>query len=519
MGKLARNLSLVSGFTILSRLLGLLRDILFFSFFGSSAIASAFILAFTLPNLFRRMLGEGTLSSAFIPVYSESLQQDGLSSANRILNQVLSRLFILLLCLSALVCGLSALGGSALFSEKKWLEGAFLNSIVFPYVLFICLSAILVGALNTHRSFFAGAFSPIILNFMMIGSLVAGKWVFDLDGMELAMALGWGVVAGGVFQLLMPAWQLRIQKSWKWRLDLTSSPQLSKIKALFWVGALGAAVAQVNVLVSRLLAYSLDDQGALPYLFLSARLIELPLGVFAIAVSTVLFPELARSSSSKDKKLFDDFFAKGFRLTLAVILPAAIGLGLLAEPILSVLFQYGEFVGEDVILAAGVLKVSVIALPLYALCSYMIKSFHARKEMKPPLFAGIASFCINLFLCLLLMEEFGVYGLAWANVGAAFAQLIFLLFQFKGMPVLRYLADKSYFIFGSILSSVAMGWGILFFNSTLGIENTQLGHFGRLFLLIPLGALFYFMLLLALGFPEARYFFSVARKRLRKLLG
>ena len=198
MSKFSRNLSLVSGLTILSRVLGLLRDIFFFSFFGSSAVAAAFILAFTLPNLFRRMLGEGTLSSAFIPVYAENLQNQGLSMANRILNQVLSRLGLLLLLLSFFVCLLSWLGWQTWLTDEKWKSGAFLNAIVFPYVLCICMSAVLVGALNTHRSFFAGAFSPIVLNLAMIGSMMIGKWGMRAEGLDLASVLCVGVVVGGL---------------------------------------------------------------------------------------------------------------------------------------------------------------------------------------------------------------------------------------------------------------------------------------------------------------------------------
>ena len=164
MTSLANNISLVSGLTIASRFLGLLRDVLFFTCFGVSAIGDAFILAFTIPNLFRRMLGEGTLSSAFIPVYSEIKTKYSLNKAQEVLNQVLTRLFLLLIVLSVLISLFSWLASHYQWIEsQKWINGLYLNSIIFPYVLFICISAIIVGALNTHKKFFAGAFSPIIL--------------------------------------------------------------------------------------------------------------------------------------------------------------------------------------------------------------------------------------------------------------------------------------------------------------------------------------------------------------------
>lgn len=519
MSKFAKSLSVVSGFTMISRVLGLFRDILFFSCFGSSAIASAFILAFSLPNLFRRMLGEGTLSSAFIPVFAEDLEKRGATSAHRILNQVLSRLALFLLCLSVLVCLLSLFIPDSWQLARKWVEGASLNAIVFPYVLLICMSAILVGALNTHRSFFAGAFSPIILNCSMIGSLILGKWMMGWDGMELAIALCAGVVVGGLAQLAMPWLQLRWQKAWVWEFDLKSSEQLNRIRSLFWVGAFGAAVAQINILVSRLLAYSLDDQGALPYLFLSARLIELPLGVFAIAISTVLFPELARSSGLSDDRGFEEFFAKGFRLTLAITLPAAIGLGLLSEPILHVLFQWGRFGGEDVSQAAKVLCVSVASLPFYAISAYLVKAFHARKQMKPPLVAGIVSFAVNLGLSLFLMKHYGVIGLAWANVGSSFVQTLILLLQLKMVSIWTYLKPSPFFVLSSLLASAGMGGGIFLLQSFMEIDDSQVGSLWKLCLFIPAGVFMQFFLLFACGFPEARSGVRKIRDTVGKLFG
>ncbi len=519
MSKFAKRISVVSGFTMLSRVLGLMRDILFFSCFGSSAVASAFILAFTLPNLFRRMLGEGTLSSAFIPVFAEDLEKQGAQSAHRILNQVLSRLALFLLCLSVVVCLFSLLIPDGWELARKWMDGAYLNAIAFPYVLLICMSAIIVGALNTHRSFFAGAFSPVILNLSMIGALVFGKWGMGLDGMELATVLCIGVVAGGIVQLAMPWLQLRWQKAWKWELDLGNSEQLSRIRSLFWIGAFGAAVAQVNILVSRFLAYSLDDQAALPYLFLSARLIELPLGVFAIAISTVLFPELARSSGSSDGRRFEEIFARGFRLTLAITLPAAIGLGMLADPILRVLFQWGRFGGEDVIQASKVLFVSVAALPFYALSAYLVKAFHARKQMKPPLVAGIFSFAVNLGLSLFLMNRYGVIGLAWANVGASCAQALILILLFKNVSPWSYFKVSPFYLLSIILSSVGMAGAIYLLEPLVMTDDSLSRSLWGLGLLIPAGVLTQCSLLFFLGFPEVRAGVGKISKSLRKLLG
>ena len=202
MAGLSKNISMVSGLTVLSRLLGLLRDVLFFTCFGVSLIGDAFILAFTIPNLFRRMLGEGTLSSAFIPVYTEKIKDGLREKAQQILNQVLSRLMLFLLTLSMVVCFLSWITSSYGWLESlKWSNGLFLNSFIFPYVFLICVSAIMVGALNSHGKFFAGAFSPIILNISMIGSLALFYFVFSQRELDLALALCYAVILGGVLQM------------------------------------------------------------------------------------------------------------------------------------------------------------------------------------------------------------------------------------------------------------------------------------------------------------------------------
>ena len=427
MGNLLGKISVVSGLTIVSRVLGLVRDVLFFTCFGVSLIGDAFILAFTLPNLFRRMLGEGTLSSVFIPIYAEQVKNNLMTKANQIINQVLSRLIVFLFLLSMVVCliswGISKIG---VIESQKWISGFYLNTIMFPYVLLICASAIVVGALNSHGKFFAGAFSPIILNLSMISCLTFFYFVISARGDDLAYALCLAVLIGGLFQLLGPWIQLKTTCSWKLKIDFSSSESFEKIKSLFVVGFFGAAVAQVNVVVSRFLAYSLEQEGALSYLFLSARLIELPLGVFAISISTVFFPILSQIHSSGEILKYQKCFARGVRLTFAITFPAAVGLAFLANPILSVLFQWGEFGQTDVDIASRVLFISCFALPFYALAAFLVKTFHSQKEMKVPLHAAFISFLANLGLSIMLMQKFGMYGLAWANVISAVIQTLYL---------------------------------------------------------------------------------------------
>ena len=252
MAGLFSNAFLLSGLTVLSRFLGLARDILLFTVFGTSIYGEAFILAFTIPNLFRRMLGEGTLSSAFIPVYASSLKTKSLQAAFDLLNKVLSRLAVALCFLVLFVC-LGSFFFSSFWAEPKWSIASYLNSLSFGYVALICCAAIMVGALNSHGRFAAGGISPILLNLSMIVTLlVFGVWK-NLSLYEVAVYLSGAVVIGGLIQMFLPAIELRLKLKWVFKLDLGTSDALDKVNQIFWIGALGAAVTQVNILVSRFL--------------------------------------------------------------------------------------------------------------------------------------------------------------------------------------------------------------------------------------------------------------------------
>lgn len=505
MGKLIGRLSLVSSLTLLSRLLGLARDILFFGCFGASLVGEAFILAFTFPNLFRRMLGEGTLSSAFIPVFAETIKVKSKEKAFNLLNQVTSRLVVFLGVGSLLICLLSYLASiSWVFDDAKWNEGAFLNSISFGYVMFICVSAILVGALNSTGRFFEGAFSPVILNVCMISAMIGGKFFFDLSLSELAVFLCLSVLLAGTIQLALPWMKLQSSIGWKWRMTFTGSEEMDQIKALFWVGALGAAVGQINILVSRFFAYSLDESGGLSYLFLSSRLVELPLGVFAIAITTVLFPEMAKAVSAGEKGKFVDSICRGVRLTAAITIPAAAGLAFLAEPILTALFQWGEFGSEEVKDASGILLIASIGLPFYAISTFLVKVYHSKKRMNLPLQAAIISLLANLTFSILFIGEYQVHGLAWANVLAAVMQTAYLAFRLEEIPIHTFFFNKPLQIPSVLLSAGFMSGILWFLNQSILVSLTKFGSMLHLLIAIPAGIFVFGASLFFLGFPELR---------------
>ena len=514
--------SLVSGFTIFSRILGLLRDVLFFAFFGSSVAGSAFLLAFTLPNLFRRMLGEGTLTSAFIPIFSETVEGKSRREGFRLLNKVLSWLSLALVGIVLLgICVSLVLQSLALENSPKWLLGIELCSWTLPYVIVICLSALVVGALNVRGSFFPGAASPIVLNLSMILALLICGTGTGLQGESLAFALCLAVLIGGILQLLLPVLFLRRLEGWTPSLDFGRSEELHRVKALFAVGALGAAVGQVNVLVSRFLGYSLDDEGAVSMLYLSSRLTELPLGVFAIAISTVVFPEMAKLRAKKDEPGFSEVFAKGLRLTLAVTIPAAAGLAFLATPILSALFQWGRFGTEEVSDTVPVLAIACAGLPFYAVAAYYVRAFHACKDMSVPLKAALLSLIMNLLLSLVLMQFWNVFGLAAANCVSAVIQTGFLHLAWKKTHGLsRDGLNAPVFLFPVIVSTIGMSIIVLFARS--GIARLEMFSEKELALIeivsiIPFAVLIYLLCLIVFSFPEAKAGASRLMERLSSI--
>ena len=395
----------VSSSTLGSRVFGFLRDILVYAQLGLSQTNSAFLLAFTLPNLFRRLFGEGALGSALIPVFTEENARGGAKPAFALLNRTLSRALLLLLTLT-LVCGL--LLALPLFAgaidETRYGEAARLGLMLFPYVVPICLAALLAGALQVLGRFFTPAITPVVLNLCMIAFLGGpGIW-FGETTYEKALWLSLGVLAGGLLQFLLPAVDLWY-RGWRPRFDFSGDPALGKLQRLFVPAIAGAAILQVNILVSRSLAFFVDDDGV-ALLYLAARLVELPLGIFGIAAATVLFPEFARHFSAGNRTAFRDSYRSGSALVAAVTLPAFIGLAVLGDPILRAVFAWGLFDPEDAARAAPVLALFAAGLPFYAQATLLTKAHQARQDMKTPVRVAGWVLLANLGLSLALMGPF-----------------------------------------------------------------------------------------------------------------
>jgi len=496
-----KNIIVVSLSTVGSRVLGLLRDIFIFAALGAGLWNSAFILAFTLPNLFRRLLGEGALTSAIVPVFSDILGREGKRGAFAFLNQVLVRLLVgLIIIVSAGMCIFGFLARSDLLVDR-WALGSELAVLLLPYMIFICLAAIISAGLNLVGRFAVAAATPILLNLAMIGAVAAGLWL-DSEPAQLVYWLCGGVLVGGLLQLCAPAWDL-FRQGWRPQFRLERNPAMGELWSLFLPGLMGAAILQVNILVSRFLAHTLDNS-AVSVLYLASRLMELPLGIFTIAVATVFFPLMTRAASAGNVDEFSKVFLQGMRLVIGISVPAGVGLCVMGEPILELLFQWGAFKHADVLATIPLIAIYGIGLPFYSAATFATRGLHSGKNMKTPVRVAGVCLLVNAVAGVALMQFFGASGLAAGNVVAAVVQAVLLwsaLSRSSAQIAFKWLrASMVKILVAGLLMGLFCTVGLWFIESFALVGKVHaLVSVG---ILVPAGAAVYFAILFALKFEE-----------------
>jgi putative peptidoglycan lipid II flippase len=421
-----KNIGWVSLLTVVSRVLALGRDSLSAAIFGASVLNSAFLSAFRLPNLFRRLLGEGALTAAFLPNLQHELHENGREGGFDLLNKVASWLLVVTVAVSAVM--MLVFSQSRLFPghDDKWYLLADLTVILVPYLVFVCLAAAFSATLQVLQRFIEPALSPIWLNLSMIVTLGGAGLHFASSPMGEIHWLCAGVLIGGFLQMAVPAVTLIWAEGWKPKFDLGLSPRVKEIAWLMTPGLWGTAIYQINSYVSSMLAFSINDSAS-TWMFYANRLMELPIGVFAIAVSTVIYPLLARHAVERNFKALADDFRKGVRLILIINIPAAAGLALLSGPIVRLLFQRYQFSLNDAHQTALLLTIFSVGLPFFSVVNLTVRAFYAVKNTRGPVRIATIDFLINLGLSLALMGSLGVAGLVVASTVAIIAQMGLLL--------------------------------------------------------------------------------------------
>ena len=421
-----KNITKVSVATILSRIFGFFRDIIFFSFCGYGGIGSAFLLAFTLPNLFRKLLGEGALSSAIIPVLAGEMRQNGKQSVFSLLNRVMLRLIIASSAIAAVIMIILA---CALIVDtdlpERWLYGIKFSIILMPYMVLICLSAVAAATLNVLDKFLIPAITSIWLNFTMILAMYIGGFFLKLPLDSMITLLCYFVILGGIIQLGIPLWQLFLH-GWRPTFFEKNDKALKDILRLFWPGLFGASISQTNIILSRTIAFWFSES-AVSILYLASRVIDLPLGVFSSAITTVFFPNMSRAASEGDGSgHLKTIFSNGLFFVSWILVPAAVGMFVLRAEILIVFFEWGNFGKFAVNDTIPIIGIFCISLPFYGLAAFFTRAFHSLKDTISPVIIGFISFTVNIVLTITLMKIFGISGIATANTAAVMIQTILL---------------------------------------------------------------------------------------------
>lgn len=416
---LVRSSLVVGMMTMLSRVLGLARDVVVAGYFGSTASADAFFVAFKIPNFLRRLFAEGAFSQAFVPVLSEYRSQRSFGEVRQLVSCVsgtLAGTLLLVMVVGVLAAPLII----RLFApgfidepEKLSLAGDMLR-ITFPYLLLISLTALSGSILNTYSRFAVPAFTPVLLNLSLIGSTLLLSPYFD----EPVMALAWGVLIAGIAQLLLQIpflLQIRLLPRPKWGPQHEGSRRIMKlmVPALF-----GVSVSQINLLLDTVLASFLQT-GSVSWLYYSDRLSELPLGVFGIAIATVILPSLSTRHAEEDGEHFSRTLDWAIRLILLIGVPAAVALFILAGPFITTLFDYGKMTDHDVLMAAMSLKAYSLGLLAFMLIKVLAPGYFARQDTKTPVKIAIKAMMANMVLSLILVFPLQHTGLALATTLSA----------------------------------------------------------------------------------------------------
>ena len=412
----------VSGLTMASRIFGFIRDVMAAAIMGAGPIADAFFVALRLPNFFRRMTAEGAFSVSFVPLFSKTLEQDGQEVAQEFANQTMAMMLAILIPFSILamifmphVLHLLAPGFSE--SDGRFELAVTLTRITFGYLLFMSLAAMVGGMLNAIDKFAAFAMAPVLFNLMQILCL-AVVFIFPTPG----HAMAWGVLVSGLLQFLWLFWVLRKNNIY---LRLIVPKVTDRIKRLFQLmgpGMIGASAVQINLLVDTIIASTLPV-GAVSYLYYADRLNQLPLGLIGTAVGTALLPKLAQKIAANEKANANYLFNRALEWTFILTLPAAAALVMIALPIISVLFERGEFDVTAANATASALKAYAFGLPAFVGVKVLSTALYAQENTKTPVKITLVCAALNIVLCLALIGPFAHAGIAFATAIAGWVQV------------------------------------------------------------------------------------------------
>lgn len=428
--RLMRSFATVGGWTLASRILGFVRDILMASYLGAGAVTDAFNAAFSLPNMFRRFFAEGAFNLAFVPMFTKKSTVDKgeaeafARDAYWLMASFLIGFSILAMTAMPLLVWVIVPGYAG---TEKFDMTVLFGRIAFPYILFISLTALLSGMLNATGRFATAAAAPVLLNAAFIASLLLAAHF----GWPMGLTLAWAVPVGGVAQLVVVWFAVR-RAGFAMRFRRPRlTPELKRLLIIAAPAVLAGGVMQINLIVGRQVASF--TEGAVSWLYYADRLYQLPLGVVAIAVGVVLLPELSRRLREGEIERARDAFSRGMEFSLALTLPAAVALVVIAHPLISVLFERGAFTASDSDSTALALAIYGLGLPAFVLQKVLQPLYYAREDTRSPFRYALNSMVVNAALAFGLMPFIGFTAAAWGTTLAAWAMVFQLWYGARPM--------------------------------------------------------------------------------------
>jgi len=521
--KIALSATIVSMITMLSRVLGYVRDAISAALFGVGVVSDAFFVAFRIPNLLRNLMAEGALASAFIPAFTEYIEKKPKKTVWNLAANALTLLTIVMVFITALgvifapiIVKIIAPGFSS--DPEKFRLTVELTRYLFPFILFMSISALFMGILNSLKQFSIPAFAPVILNISMI---TAGIFICPLFGLSPEKQVyGWviGALAGAFLQIVLqyiPA--ARSGFILKPLIDLKDSG-LRKMGRLMVPATFAQSVTQLNLLINTILA-SLLVQGSVTYLYYGNRLMQLPLGVFGVAIATVSFPYIAQYAARKDTKNLRDTIHSSLKQAFFIVIPASAGIIFLSEPINTLLFYYGRFSHADAINTARVCVMYSLAIFAYTGVKILTQVYYAIDSASTAVKISIASLVVNLALCLILMKPMQYLGLALATaIAGVFHFILLYVFIEKKVGDIK---TKQLVVFSAklVIISLVMGAAVFFASGYMtGIWNVKFNRITNAIIVlisISLGMMVYFGLVKLAGIREGDRFFELLRIKRR----
>ncbi|WP_375174863.1 murein biosynthesis integral membrane protein MurJ [Pseudooceanicola sp.] len=458
--RLMRGFLTVGVWTLASRILGFVRDILFAAYLGAGPAAEAFVVAFSLPNMFRRFFAEGAFNMAFVPLFSKKVEggEDARDFAEQAFSLLATVLIVLTVLASLFMPALVYAMASGFAGDERFDLAVDYGRVAFPYILFISLAALLSGVLNATGRFAAAAAAPVLLNIILAGAMIAAAKA----GWDIGQALVWGIPFAGIAQLAL-VWVAASRAGFALRLRLPRlTPEMRKLAIIAAPAALAGGVVQVNLLVGRQVASFFE--GSIQYLNLADRLYQLPLGVVAIAIGVVLLPDLSRRLRAGDEENSRHGFNRAAEFALFLTLPCAVALVVIPEPIISTLFQRGRFTPEDARATALAVAVYSAGLPAFVMQKVLQPLFYAREDTKSPFRYALVAMVINAVIAIGLAPVIGYIAAACATTLAGWAMMILLWRGSRHMGTAVHLDERlRRRIWRIIVASAGLGailWGL-----------------------------------------------------------